>query len=315
VTNLQNPTCINQQGDQCYYNHGNDQAGSAQHNNYIINGYVFQANYRSGVRILDVSNQKSISLAGFLETSLYDPNTPGFGGQWSVYPFLPSGTIVANDIENGLFVLSFKRQHFHLVTSQDSIQLCGGAEQKVTLQVKSYNSNTVGDVSFLINGLPEEVKVEFGKPTLKENEATDLIFSTENAATGTYEFTLTATDMKSAKTVQKKMVLDVFPHNPEFKYEIVAQANGEFKVAYTANKPGTYPLHVLLNSSPISGSPFVVGVKESSDSGNLKYQENKSPIATGKLTAFFSFAFIITVLVVLAVRIHRRNQLYCNNSA
>ena len=29
----------------------------------------------------------------------------GFNGCWGVYPFLPSGTIVASDIDNGLFVL------------------------------------------------------------------------------------------------------------------------------------------------------------------------------------------------------------------
>jgi len=313
VTNLQNPTCIYQQGSQCYYNHGNDQASSAQHNNYIIGGYVFQANYRSGVRILDVSDQRTLSLAGYLETSLYDPNTGGFNGQWSIYPFLPSGTVVANDIENGLFVFQFQGQHFHLVTSQDSIQLCGSAKQKVRLQVKTFKANTVGEVNFLVNGLPEEIKVQFGKSPLKENEVTDLTFSSEKAAAGSYEFTLTAIDSKSGKTVQKKMVLDVFPANPEFNYEVVPQRNGEYKVIYTANKPGTFPLNILLNNSPISGSPFVVGV---TDSGPTKThtQGTKSPIVTGKLTAFFSFAFILTVLVVLAVRIYRRNQVYRNGS-
>ena len=29
-----------------------------------------------------------------------------FDGAWSVYPFLPSGTIIVSDISNGLFVLT-----------------------------------------------------------------------------------------------------------------------------------------------------------------------------------------------------------------
>ena len=33
-------------------------------------------------------------------------NATGFPGAWSVYPYLPSGTIIVNDGTNGLFILS-----------------------------------------------------------------------------------------------------------------------------------------------------------------------------------------------------------------
>ena len=33
-------------------------------------------------------------------------NDAAFFGAWSVYPYLPSGTIIVSDVNNGLFVLS-----------------------------------------------------------------------------------------------------------------------------------------------------------------------------------------------------------------
>ena len=32
-------------------------------------------------------------------------NGPGFQGVWSLYPYLPSGRILINDIDNGFFVV------------------------------------------------------------------------------------------------------------------------------------------------------------------------------------------------------------------
>ena len=32
----------------------------------------------------------------------------GFQGAWSVYPYLPSGTIIVSDINSGLFILSMQ---------------------------------------------------------------------------------------------------------------------------------------------------------------------------------------------------------------
>merc|ERR1719469_537176 len=77
---------------------------SIDHNNYFLNGYMYQGNYCAGVRILKVWPDHKLSQAAFFDT---EPQcqTPTFEGIWSVYPYFPSGTIVASSIEKGLFVL------------------------------------------------------------------------------------------------------------------------------------------------------------------------------------------------------------------
>ncbi|HEX8385534.1 MAG TPA: choice-of-anchor B family protein [Rubricoccaceae bacterium] len=77
------------------------------HNQYIVGDRVYQSNYESGLRILDVSRVGSGSLT---EVAYFDTYPQGqsaqFNGQWANYPFFRSGTLLGNDINNGLFILT-----------------------------------------------------------------------------------------------------------------------------------------------------------------------------------------------------------------
>jgi len=76
------------------------------HNGYVKEDQYFLANYRAGVRVLDISGiaNKTISEAGFFDT-FPSSNSAGFDGVWSVYPYLASGKIIVSDIDSGLFVI------------------------------------------------------------------------------------------------------------------------------------------------------------------------------------------------------------------
>ncbi len=76
------------------------------HNQYVRGAHVFQANYRSGVRILRLGALDEAELAevAFFDTVPENDN-PSFTGAWSVYPFFESGLLVASDVYGGLFVL------------------------------------------------------------------------------------------------------------------------------------------------------------------------------------------------------------------
>lgn len=80
-------------------------SGSIVHNTHILNDYAVTSWYKDGVSITDVSRPGNIiSVAQF--DSYTQGTGGGFNGCWGVYPFLPSGTIVVSDIDNGLFVLT-----------------------------------------------------------------------------------------------------------------------------------------------------------------------------------------------------------------
>ncbi|MFM7728652.1 MAG: carboxypeptidase regulatory-like domain-containing protein, partial [Flavobacteriales bacterium] len=61
--------------------------------------------YKEGVVITDMSRPENPIEVGHYDTYPQGAGN-GFSGCWGVYPFLPSGTIVASDINNGLFVLT-----------------------------------------------------------------------------------------------------------------------------------------------------------------------------------------------------------------
>ena len=82
---------------------------ATDHNLYVAGNRVFQANYSSGLRILefdDLANRELTEVAWFDTYPQGDDN--GLDGAWSVYPYLDSGSIIVSDQTNGLFVLSLQ---------------------------------------------------------------------------------------------------------------------------------------------------------------------------------------------------------------
>jgi choice-of-anchor B domain-containing protein len=76
------------------------------HNLYIRGHLVYESNYRSGLRVLDAERIAGGQLTevGFFDMYPED-DAAAFNGAWTSYPFFPSGSVVVNGIEQGLFVL------------------------------------------------------------------------------------------------------------------------------------------------------------------------------------------------------------------
>jgi choice-of-anchor B domain-containing protein len=76
------------------------------HNQYVRGNHVFQANYRSGIRVLRLGDlsEGEVTEVAFFDTTPAD-DRPLFSGTWSVYPYFKSGYIVASDIHRGLYIL------------------------------------------------------------------------------------------------------------------------------------------------------------------------------------------------------------------
>jgi choice-of-anchor B domain-containing protein len=81
---------------------------TSDHNLYVKGNLMYQANYRSGLRILDISDPENPREIAFFDTAPYTTNTPGYNGAWSVYPYFRSGSIVVNSIEQGLFIVKHR---------------------------------------------------------------------------------------------------------------------------------------------------------------------------------------------------------------
>ncbi|TDJ56287.1 MAG: choice-of-anchor B family protein [Gemmatimonadetes bacterium] len=78
---------------------------SSDHNLYVRGNLMYQSNYVSGLRVLDISDPENPVEVGFFDTVPFGDNGPGFGGSWSNYPFFESGTIVVTSSREGVFLL------------------------------------------------------------------------------------------------------------------------------------------------------------------------------------------------------------------
>jgi len=97
VRNLDEPTLVG------YYTH---ETPTIDHNLYVKNNFVFQANYAAGLRIFrigDLTKSELIPVA-FFDTQPTN-NAKNYVGAWSNYPFFKSGVTVVSDINDGLFIL------------------------------------------------------------------------------------------------------------------------------------------------------------------------------------------------------------------
>ncbi|MCA1649784.1 MAG: choice-of-anchor B family protein [Acidobacteria bacterium] len=76
------------------------------HNLSIRGQLAYEANYRSGLRIVDITNVATASLSEVAYFDIYPVDDAlGYNGAWSNYPYFASGIVIVSGIEQGLFVL------------------------------------------------------------------------------------------------------------------------------------------------------------------------------------------------------------------
>lgn len=77
------------------------------HNGYVRGNRYYMSNYTRGITILDITEPSTPKAVGYFDTFSASDGA-SFNGAWGIYPFLPSGLIIASDISGGLFVLRDK---------------------------------------------------------------------------------------------------------------------------------------------------------------------------------------------------------------
>ena len=82
----------------------NPGSGVIPHNAHVNNDFIVTSYYTDGVIIHDADRPGNIIEVGNFDTSP-EYEGVGFNGCWGAYPFLPSGNILASDMQEGLYVL------------------------------------------------------------------------------------------------------------------------------------------------------------------------------------------------------------------
>jgi choice-of-anchor B domain-containing protein len=119
------------------------------HNAHVLNDFIITSYYTEGVTIHDGSNPNHLIEVGHYDTS---PNFSGSGynGCWGAYPYLPSGNILASDMEEGLYILGVDYIRASFVQGIVSDSLTGSPLFNVTVQIigTDLSTQTAFDGSF-----------------------------------------------------------------------------------------------------------------------------------------------------------------------
>jgi choice-of-anchor B domain-containing protein len=113
IVDVSDPTNISSDDFHTFHSEllGPDAPGSSiAHNPYILGDFAYISYYHDGVQVFDISNPNNIEQVAYYDT--YPDNTDynDYFGCWGVYPFLPSGLIIASDMTYGLFVMQITTQ-------------------------------------------------------------------------------------------------------------------------------------------------------------------------------------------------------------
>lgn len=78
---------------------------ATDHNLWIVGNTMYQSNYVSGLRVLDITDRLHPKEIGYFDTHPIGPDEPGFEGTWGNYPFFKSGVVAVSSMSEGLFIL------------------------------------------------------------------------------------------------------------------------------------------------------------------------------------------------------------------
>jgi choice-of-anchor B domain-containing protein len=147
VSDLDNPTLVG-------FTDGSTSA--IDHNQYVKGNFSYQADYRAGLRIFDISGVGTASLD---EVAYFDiwpsDDAAQFNAAWSNYPYFDSGLVIVSGIEQGLFVL---RPNLAPGDNPPSVTVTDPAEgatvsgSSVNVAATASDDNDVTQVEFFVDG-------------------------------------------------------------------------------------------------------------------------------------------------------------------
>ena len=242
------------------------------HNTYYLNDYCITSYYTYGVTIHDVSRKNNMVETGHFDTS---PNFQGdgFNGCWGVWPYMPSGNIIASDIETGLWILSptYTRASFLEGVVRDSS--CNLNLSGVTVTISgSVNPVSTGLTGVFATGTasPGTYTVTFSKPGYQTTTLSNIQLNTGQVTTLNVNLQPLNTTNVLFRVVEggnNAPVADIHiilkDNNGILAYEGTTNASGEFRICNLeqANYElyyGKWGYHTEYTSMNLSGNPGTV---------------------------------------------------------
>lgn len=123
---------------------GQDQSNgksSNNHNCFFLDGKVFAANYKTGLRVLEADGNQLDEIASF--DTYPESDSAGYQGCWGVDPFLPSGTILLSDMQRGLFIVRLEDEPTNFLYPDGLPDLVGSGGMAIGLEIQGVDALVV----------------------------------------------------------------------------------------------------------------------------------------------------------------------------
>jgi len=111
------------------------------HNTFVVNDYLVTSYYVDGVTIHDTKYPYNLIEVAAYDT--YPGQTPTYDGCWGVYPYLPSGLILASDMTGGLFLLQPDYQPAAYLEGIVTNQVTAETLPNVSVQIVTSNDSEI----------------------------------------------------------------------------------------------------------------------------------------------------------------------------
>jgi choice-of-anchor B domain-containing protein len=186
-------------------------AAAIDHNLYVDGDYVYQANYRAGLRILEIVDPAQAVLTEEAYFDIYpDSDSAQFNGAWSVYPYFESGNVIVSGIEQGLFVLNptSLTPSFDATPGSSRLEVCGVGSAATSLDVRAFGG-FAEQVGFTVSGVPAGATAMFSPTTLVPPGATTLAIDIQTPASGQYLLSVEANSGKQSNSVNVTLEVSV----------------------------------------------------------------------------------------------------------
>lgn len=222
-------------------------SGVIPHNAHTLGDFIVTSYYRDGVVIHDVSRPNNMVEVGRFDTSPLTGN--GFNGCWGAYPYLPSGNIIASDIELGLFVLGavYEKGCYVEGVVTDSVTTLPIQGVTVTVQNEIQTDLSKFDGSYAVSTVSNGTKTVtynkqgYAEKTLTFNLTNGLLINqdVELVALPPYAFTIKVVDQSTNAPINN---VDVRLQTPEIIHE--GQTNGLGEEDFTLYYQDLYSISV-----------------------------------------------------------------------
>ena len=218
------------------------------HNTHFLDNYIITSYYRSGVVVHDVSQRGNMVEIGSFDTS---PNYygDGFNGCWGVYPWLPSGLIIASDIEGGLFVLSpeYIRGAYleGNVIDAETNQPISGVNVEIIQVEEASSTNNLGEFKMgTVNA--GTYNILFSHPTYQNDTLFDIIIQNDSTTTISHSMFLKepiSVTVETKKSLNNTALseVNIILENEYFTYTGITNLDGYLII--DALVPGEYEIY------------------------------------------------------------------------